>query len=245
MKKQNSQRGKMIKILPAMLAAFMLTGCSNQIPEMSAEQEQIVGEYAAMLLLKYDANHRSRLVDLSLYPEKPVVEQEPEQEQESQMRPTEDTPVIDQTQAGGVQTTGSMEEFFGLPEGVSLTYQGYSVCASYPENGEDAYFALDAAEGKSLVVLTFAMSNQSGAGQSIDLLNQKPVFKVTVNGDYTRTALVTMLLNDMVTYKGDVAAGETKELVVLVEVDSQVASQITSLSLELKNESNGYTISLF
>lgn len=38
------------------------------------------------------------------------------------------------------EITASMEDFFGLPEGVSITYEDYMVADSYPEDGvEDDY----------------------------------------------------------------------------------------------------------
>ena len=54
------------KILAALLvgAAIMLAGCGNAIPDMTDEQLQEVGEYAAMLLLSHDVNYKSRLVDV-------------------------------------------------------------------------------------------------------------------------------------------------------------------------------------
>ena len=37
--------------------------CGNEIPDLTEEESQRIGEYAAVTLLKYDANNRSRLVD--------------------------------------------------------------------------------------------------------------------------------------------------------------------------------------
>ena len=49
----------------ALLCAMMLsmTACGNEIPDLTEEESQRIGEYAAVTLLKYDANNRSRLVD--------------------------------------------------------------------------------------------------------------------------------------------------------------------------------------
>ena len=43
--------------------ALGMTACGNEIPDLTEAESQRVGEYAAVTLLKYDANHRSRLVD--------------------------------------------------------------------------------------------------------------------------------------------------------------------------------------
>lgn len=236
-------------ILIGMIAASVLTGCGNRIPEMSEEQEQAVGEYAAMLLLKYDANHRSRLVDLSTVPEEDAIISEiPEEalnQESDQMKPVADTPVIDQTGENGTGNAGSIEELLGLPEGVVLSYRGMEVCNSYPEDGQaDTYFALEASKGKRLLVLDFALSNQSPSEQSVDVLHQEAVFYVTVNGNYKRGALVTLLMDDLSTYMGSIEAGGEKQLVLLVEIENDMADAVSSISLNVKNESKEYTIQL-
>ena len=43
--------------------ALTMTACGNEIPDLTEEESQQIGEYAAVTLLKYDANNRSRLVD--------------------------------------------------------------------------------------------------------------------------------------------------------------------------------------
>lgn len=37
---------------------FTMIGCGNEIPEMSEEESAMVSNYAATLLLKYDANYQ-------------------------------------------------------------------------------------------------------------------------------------------------------------------------------------------
>ena len=221
------------------VASLALTGCSNTIPNMTAEEEQAIGEYAAFTLLKYDANHKSRLVDLSKVVEKekkPQKTKEESKEEQGGMSPVADTPVVDNT----MNSAASIEEFFGLPEGISVTYQGMDIGTSYQEPG----FSLDASEGKSLVVLRYHVNNQSQEIQRVDLNSSAAVFKVTINGSYVRTALVTMLPNDMSSYMEDIQPGETGEMALIFEVEQSVADSVTTVSLEVKNESNAYTISL-
>ena len=49
----------------SLIGAVLLGGCGSQIAEMTEEQQAQVGEYAAFAMLRYDAEHRSRLVDYS------------------------------------------------------------------------------------------------------------------------------------------------------------------------------------
>ena len=49
----------------SLACAVLFGGCASEIAELTPEQQQQVGEYAAFAMLKYDAEHRSRLVDYS------------------------------------------------------------------------------------------------------------------------------------------------------------------------------------
>ncbi|MDE7269131.1 MAG: hypothetical protein K2N81_01500 [Acetatifactor sp.] len=229
------------------LAALLLAGCGATLPNMTDEEADIIGEYAAITLLKYDVNSRSRLVDLSQMEEleesgaPSVVEPEPLPEKPSEETPDiPDTSVID-ISASGLETVGSLESFLELPEGLSLANTGYELCQSY-QGAAGSYFALEASEGKELLVLQFTLQNQSGASQEINLLARQDNYRVTVNGSYNKTALTTMLTDDLSTYKGTLAAGSTEKVVLVFEVDPVQTGSVDSITLNLKNDSKTYTI---
>lgn len=249
MKSKYTYKKNMAKGLAAvMLGSILLTGCGNMIPDMTEEEEQAVGEYAAMVLLKYDANHRSRLVDLSLIEES---EEKDNKTEEPAVTPppvineeASSTPVIDHAEETQ-SSVSSISQFFGLPDSMTISYKDMKVCDSYPEDGQtDGFFSLDASNGKKLLVLEFEMTNNSGAEQSVDILDQNSACKITVNGSYTRTALMTMLTNDLSTYKGSVGAGETQNVVLLIEIDLETADAISDISLTLKNDTDTFVTPL-
>ena len=224
----------------ALLCAMMLsmTACGNEIPDLTEEESQRVGEYAAVTLLKYDANNRSRLVD----PEMVIAKLEKEAAKEASQEEEKAEETMPTAQE---EITASMEDFFGLPEGVSITYEDYMVADSYPEDGvEDDYFALDASMGKKLLVLRFHLTNGSEQEETIDLLNTNSRYIITVNDSIRANALTTMLPNDMSTYAETLEPGQTQELVLLLEVNEDVAGAVQTIALRLKNASNEYTIQL-
>ncbi|MCD7837088.1 MAG: hypothetical protein LUG83_10715 [Lachnospiraceae bacterium] len=242
--KKNAARG----LAAVILGSVLLTGCGNMIPDMTEEEEQEIGEYAAMLLLRYDANHRSRLVDLSLIEENEE-NTEPGQTEEAQTPEKDEQPsvvtVVNNSSERTAQGAASIAQFLGLPDGVSIDYSDMKVCDSYPDDGQtNSFFSLDASSGKKLLVLNFEMANNSGAEQSIDILSQTFVFKITVNNSYTRTALVTMLTNDLSTYIGSMAAGEKEEVVLMIEIDEEMADNIGSVLLTLVNDADTFAVSL-
>lgn len=225
----------------ALLCAMMLsmTACGNEIPDLTEEESQRIGEYAAVTLLKYDANNRSRLVD----PEVVIAKLEKEEAKAEETGSTGTTEVTMPT--AQEEITASMEDFFGLPEGVSITYEDYMVADSYPEDGvEDDYFALDASTGKKLLVLRFCLTNGTEQEEKIDLLNTNSRYIITVNDSIRANALTTMLPNDMSTYAETLEPGQSQELVLLLEVNEDVADAVQTITLRLKNASNEYTIQL-
>lgn len=230
-------------------AVLLMTGCGAILPEMTDEESNLIGEYAAITLLKYDANSRSRLVDLtqveekteadvSSVPETPSPEESPTQ----QAPDISDTPVIDNRDENNYGTD-SVESFLELPEGVSVVYTGYQLCQSYPEE-ENRYFALDAAEGKELLVLCFSLQNNSGTTQELNLMERRDNYKLTINGNYSKTALPTMLINDLAAYKGTIPDGGAEEVVLVIEIEPEQVSTVETIALRLKNESKTSTIQL-
>lgn len=236
-------------VLILSLIMIFMTGCGSVMQEVTDEQMNLIGEYAAVQLLKYDANSRSRLVDSELMEkeEKRQAAWEAAREKEPASTPkpegmgaTDDTPIVG---VGTIENQGiaTLEEYYDLPQGLSLTYSGYQVCESYPQEGEGV-FSLDASEGKKLLVLSFRIENATENEQAVDLFSRAGQHKITVNGDYTRTALTTMLLNDISTYENTLLANSGEELVLLVEVEQAVANNITSIVVNFKNESKAFTI---
>ena len=236
----------------ALLCTMMLsmTACGNEIPDLTEEESQRVGEYAAVTLLKYDANNRSRLVD----PEMVIAKLEKEAAREATKAAQEEEKAEETGSTGTTEVTmptaqeditASMEEFFGLPEGVSITYEDYMVTDSYPEDGAtDEYFALDASTGKKLLVLRFCLTNGTEQEEKMDLLNTNSRYIITVNDSIRANALTTMLPNDMSTYEETLEPGQSQELVLLLEVNEDVAGAVQTIALRLKNTSNEYTIQL-
>ena len=90
--------------LCGIVAAMLVTGCGAVVPDLTQEETDLISEYAVGVLLKYDKNHGSRLVDTSEYEETspeeeqagPEEEQTPEAEQEPETEvPADDTEVVD------------------------------------------------------------------------------------------------------------------------------------------------------
>jgi hypothetical protein len=227
--------------LPMMLAVSLaFTACGSVIPDMDPETEQKVGEYAGLLMLRYDANHRSRLVKIPdelldpVAPEEPVVEEPVVEEPEPEVppEPEEQVTVVDVSEEPEVSQEEEIlpERFMQLPEGVGLVYEGFDVADSYGDDVESG-FTLDASDGMKLVVVHYLIYNQSGEPVTVDFLNDGYSFRATFNNSINRTALVTMLMDDMSTYINTLDNMYGEKLVLLFEVKEDV--DISSIVLNI------------
>lgn len=232
----------------------ILTGCGNTMPELTEEENDVITEYAVNLLLKYDKNTSSRLVDLADYEEENDMDSEndsPEEDNdaleeettpdEENGLPVADTEVVDISEEANAS---SIEEFYSI-NGFSFQYTGYELKKEYPdmtENEADAFFAMEATPGMQLLVLKFQTVNQSSYETELNMLNYGTRMRVSVNGESPKSVLSTMLLNDIQTYKETVEANGATELVAVVEVPE--GTYVEDISLILKSDSDSTTISL-
>ena len=204
----------------AALCLILFTGCGATLPPMTDAQQDAIAEYAAALVMRHTRDYSSRLVDLSLYEEK-----EPEKIEEPEsggMDATADTPVIDNSDDNNIdETVYQSIDALLVPDGVVITYMGSQILDSYPENeDDDLFFALDASTGKKLLVLRFSLQNTTVEEKNLDIFSVAPRFVMKINETERTHAISTMLLDDLSTYIGSLAAGEEISLVLLAEIDN-------------------------
>lgn len=212
--------------LGIMAAALLTTGC-GVMPNLTQDETELISEYAVGVLLKYDTAHGRRLVDTSGYEpvaEEPEVEEpveEPVQEEQPETEIEEPVEVVDvsQDEEETEPTASSVEQYYGIPN-IMITYQGCELADSYPSvaEGETLFFSMDATQGKQLLVLKFTAQNLTGDDQIMNMLGYGATFRVSVNGEPSKGALATMLVNDMQTYNSVIPASSSVDLVSIVEV---------------------------
>ncbi len=241
-------KGRAAALLAGLVTAVSITGCAeNQIPDISDEHLETIKNYVAATVMKYNMGHKSRLVDLSKYTS---LEELPDAVPDAPqgMDPTDDTPIINSPSSGqdssGGNKTYSMEEVLELPEGVTISFLGQGTYDYYPEEGDEAGFGLSASKGKKLLVLSFSLENAGDQEQTVDLNFPDLRFHITVNKEYTRRAMTTILLNDLFTYSDTLEAGGSAETVLIIEVDESMEGNITAIDLGVRKESKLYQFPL-
>ena len=239
---------KLVAVLCIITMTISLTGCGNAIPEMSEDESAMVAEYAAGLLLKYDKNYSTRLVDEHSEAEvREEITEQPEEQKEvkeettiSENQLTSQESEMAENGAAQEKMSANIGSFLEL-DSIQVDYQGFEILDSYSEgNGEEITFAMDASTGAKLVVAKFTLTNTGTEDAVCDILSKNPRFRINY-GTATKNTLVTMLSDDLSTLNKTIPAGETVTAVLVIEVKTEETTDITGLSLNIKYNNNSIT----
>ncbi|MDE5939555.1 MAG: hypothetical protein K2H37_10790 [Lachnospiraceae bacterium] len=213
-------------LLCSMAAALLMTGCAT-VPDLTETEKELISEYAVGVLLKYDKGHGRKLVDTAGYEteeetEEPELEPPVEEvQEESEPEPEETAEVVDvsQDEEETQPAVSSVEAYYGIPN-IMISYTGWEMADSYPpqQDSETPFFSMDASGGMQLLVLKFNAQNLTGEDQLLNMMDYRATFRVSVNGEASKGALATMLVNDMQTYDSVIPAGSSVDMVSIVEV---------------------------
>lgn len=243
-------------------ATLLFAGCA-QYPDLTEEENEMVSEYAVSLLLKYDKDNHSRLVDTSeflnkyntalqeresarlAYEAAKQLEEETRrkeaQEQEAANGGYTSQPVSPSNDGTGGATVidssesvMSVEEFLDATD-FSIVYSGFALEDKYPKDGSDLPI-VPAGRDNALLVLFFDVTN-NGSAQQFNVFATNANFKLNVNNSGYKSVFYTFLNNDMNMYIGDFVSGESKRLVLLCEVPKD--ESISSLSISISSHAKG------
>ena len=212
-----------------------LSGCGNIA--LTDSEMGMVSEYAAYVVLKHNRLYNSRLQDevyeVETRPGIPVV-----METTPQGEVTEN-PDGGQSSSSGVEDIAALSEGLGL-DGFEVEYKDYELMDTYA----DEYFNFSATTGKTLLVLRFDITNPEETEQEADVLQNQFKFRCTVNHEKRVGSQLTMLVNDLYSFKEVLAPQETKEAVLIFQLPEKYENAVESLELTVKNdeESHKYTL---
>lgn len=252
-------RKKIGKWIPAGLVILSLSGCAtdNAIPDLSDEEMQMVEEYAASLLLKYDKNYIETTISEAQIEEERVAlehraavqaqiaeqraqEQIAREAEESEAGEGSGEDAPDGSDGGEAETPvyTDIDEFFSM-DGVEISYAGYVVCDSYPTDLEenDWQGVARAGAGNKLIAFSYTVTNLTGEDLTVDMAGRRARFNFRIKsdaGDVSKSSLATMLLSDMSIFRETLVPGETKTAVLVVEVTQDIASSLSGITMVMR-----------
>lgn len=232
--------GKRKSLLSVVLltGALVLTGCGEEPYELQDNEREIIVNYAAHIIAKYNVKQPEgyRFV----YPaeeEAAEAEEEQQQTEENQSEETDDggtqadeqTPEdssADGTAVEGEQETPSvtLSEALGLTD-IQAVYTGAELT--------DRYDSIVPESGKKLMILHVTLQNQSGEAKNCDMLALLPVFRATVNGAQETTAELTILPENLSTWEGEIPAGGSEDTIIMFQVQEDEVTTVEQLELQV------------
>lgn len=254
---------KVLLAISMVVLSLFVVGCEKTI-DLTDEENRIIAEYAAELLIKYDRNMDQKYYDdtTQFVPvteeatteqaeaEQPeasedITEDDSTEEIASTDAPTEDVTEEEEIPEVAVETKDfDLGEFIGNSN-VSITYSHYLILDRYPSYDKDGvYIEIEAPKGYKLLVVKFNMMNKTNEGQYLDLYNMGIEYQIIVNDKKSAKQMLTILLDDLYTYQKNLEAGMREETVLIFQMSDGVANSIQNLKLKVSLDGNQKTISL-
>ena len=244
------KRGKLIGMV--VIATGLLTGCVDHMPEMTEEQSALIAEYAADMLLKYSPNYNYKIADEEVLAE--VVEEKVTEEETEEASTEQTVEVVEvSTQIAATEETTSALDIIDIAEvdfaevfemEVEIRYEDMEICSVYPQGEVGTGFSVNATEGKSLVVMHMLIENISEAVITCDLFEKDMDISINMNGGNYKKASNTLLVNDFTTYIEEIPAGESREAVIVAEVNKITEEEIGSCILRITTTEASVTTKL-
>ncbi len=250
------KKGKVLGLLA--MSAMLMTGCVDHMPELTAEQSEIISEYAAGLLLKYSSNYNYKIaseeeVAAAMAAGQEASEPETEQAAETDSGQADDgtgqetvspeTEPGSETEQNPVQLVADLD--FAAELGIDdliIRYQSFEICSSFPK--DNSGFSVDAAQGKKLLVIHFDMEGLPEEDVDCNLFDHDIKMRVNINGTASAAVLSTMLPNDLASYMDVVHAGDIVDVVAVAQIDDMTEEEIQTLDLWASSDSQSCTVRL-
>ena len=240
-------RGRIMKKkLCAVLCAatVFLTGCGAV--ELTDKESDLIAEYAATVLLKHSTTYQPKLQDqvvevetTSISPVQPSSSKDLSETQGGQTGQNKsDVPVS--TEA----PSKSLTEALGIAQdGFGVEYAGYEIVQKYIDSKPPQLSIQVKDTNQRYLVLKFQITNHSEEEKECDILSKKRTYRCRVNDTERFGSQMTMLFDDLSTFKETFSANETKQAVLVFQIPAEYEGNITGLSLTVKEdeESNTYS----
>ena len=225
------KRKKRYLCIAVAVMMLFLTGCGEEMHELTKEEEELIIQSAAYFVAKHNIQQKDGANGYPLPESFDEAESEsgsePESESESEDK---DTP----SGSGGIGTTKptgetiTLAELIGHKNELKVTFEGSYVSNTYMEGSA---YSVDAQKGKTFYVMKFKMANITDKDIKVNNASKSPIMKLTSDG-VTVKSEVTFLNSDFSTYQGTIKAGKSVETILLFEVSETLADKIKAPTLQ-------------
>lgn len=218
------------------ICVLLLTGCNTKI-EYSGETEDILSEYmAGMLLYNSSGFSITTLENSELKNDINNVDDKGGNANTDK----KDDEVVDKGKENSY-TTLDLDDF-NIDKKLVLEYKGSDPYDYYPRDLA-SYFTLKPRQGYELLVVRFGLKNNSKNTVKLNLTKEKFKYKLVANKNTKLKPLLTLLENDLQYLDTSVDSKETKEVVLIFEIEKGV--KFNNLDLEIEDDGLEKTYKLY
>lgn len=205
----------------------VLYGCGEQLYELQDNEQEIIVNYAAHIVAKYNTEQPEGYEYVYI----PADDQTEDgtSDETAQDHPDAQTP--DGTGAGSSSqqdASATLSEALGL-ENIQAVYTGAELTDQYDES-------VVPESGRQLLVLHVTLQNLTEKTQKCDILSILPTFRVKVNGEVEATSELTILPDNLATWEADLEAGASENAVIIFQTNKDAVTQINQLEMEVQTE---------
>lgn len=220
----------------------MLSGC-NTVVDLTKEETELIAEYAADVLLKYDVNYIDRIDEGEKKIEETADTKDLNTTEEgttAQMPDTEEA-AKDQTDTESSKdnkepeiSSGSEKDIAKIAgiSGASITYKDYLITSRYPEKEDDPVF-LEAPDGHQLLVVRFDVTDITKEAVAVSLIEKEIDYSIVCNGTKAAKPMLTILLNDLGTLETTIKPDENQEAVLVFQIADDIKDNLDSVQLKV------------
>lgn len=230
--------------------SLLATGCGEPLYTMTAEEESIITLYASKTVSKFNKNQTTGICNARVKAgeleedyeasadEEESLEEQPVDEENVQIDPETGEPIVS---AEGTEETTPEEE--GADTGLSFTdaveIQGVSFeCSSFDVATEfkpSQSFVLTEVGGKKYVILYVTATNTTDS--AVDFSNYSDrEYSLSINGGEKVSTQFTPVSNDLARYDGSLAAGSSKDMILVFLFSNSSVEDISSLELYVTSD---------
>lgn len=214
--------------------ALVLTGCGEEPYELQDNEREMIVNYAAHIIAKYNVRQPEGYRYVFRQPDDEP-DSEEEQPEETQVEEAGSGQQPDDGQesatsaadaAGGEeeQPSVTLSEALGL-KNIQAVYTGAELTDRYDSVIPDA--------GKRLMIFHVTLQNRTEKTRKCDILSLLPVFRAKVNGTQEVTAELTILPENLSTWEEKIPAGGSADTIILFQVNEDEISSINQLELKV------------
>lgn len=231
------RNGKKIKgYILILVSAMLLSGCVKNDIKMSDNQIDKAAEYMAGVMLKYDKNYDSNLVEETETSDstnignstiKPNATVEPANNGENS-----DIATPDNTEEETANPTVSLSEVIGV-KGCKISFSRVKILEQY-EQENSAY--IKAEKDKKIVVLEFKIKNTTASEIQVKLLKKEIEYALQLEDKKEYKPELSILLNDLQFYNEKIKNGKVKKAVLVFSVPKKDTEKKMKLQVTYKNK---------